>query len=283
MALMGKADLHTHTNASDGLHSPSEVVRKAKAAGLSAVAITDHDTVSGVAEALEESRLTGMTVVPGVELSTSWDGIDIHVLAYYTNNEDELWLERLASIAGAREKRNELILDKLQRLGFSITMDDVRSAAAGKGKGGSIGRPHFAEVLIRKGVVSSMNEAFERFLGSGAAAYAQVPRVHPLEALEWIREAEGVSVIAHPGLYGRDDLVEELIKGGVMGLETIHSDHDETSERRYGMLAERFGIIATGGSDFHGERGGQSYHGAIGSKFADVSVVEKLRLAARGR
>jgi 3',5'-nucleoside bisphosphate phosphatase len=280
---MGKADLHTHTTASDGLHSPSEVVRKAKLAGLSAVAITDHDTVSGIAEANEEGRQIGITVVPGVELSTAADGVDIHVLAYYTNNEDELWLKRLAGIAGAREQRNSMILDKLQKLGFGITMEDVRAAAAGNGKGGSIGRPHFAEALIRKGVVSSMNEAFERFLGSGADAYAQVPRVHPLEALDWIREAGGISVIAHPGLYGRDDLVEELVNGGAMGIETIHSDHDETEERRYGMLAERFGLIATGGSDFHGERVGKSYHGAIGSKYTDASIVDKLRLAANRR
>lgn len=282
MAVTGKADLHAHTTASDGLHSPSEVVRKAKEAGLTAVAITDHDTVSGAVEAQEEGERIGIAVVPGVELSTVWDGVDIHVLAYYTNNKDELWLERLASIAGAREKRNELILDKLQRLGFGITMDDVRSAAAGKGKGGTIGRPHFAEALIRKGVVSSINEAFERFLGSSAAAYVQVPRVHPLDALAWIREAGGVSVIAHPGLYGRDDLVEELIRGGAMGIETVHSDHGEAEEQRYGELAKRHGLIATAGSDFHGEREGHSYHGAIGSKHADMSVVEQLRNAARG-
>lgn len=283
MAVTDRADLHTHTTASDGLHSPADVVQKAKQAGLAAVAITDHDTISGVAEALKEGERIGITVIPGVELSTVADGIDIHVLAYFTNNSDELWLERLAGISGARVKRNEMILDKLQRLGIGITMDDVESAAADKGKGGSIGRPHFAEALIRKGVVSNMNEAFERYLGSGAAAYAQVPRVHPLDALEWIREAGGVSVIAHPGLYGRDDLVEELIRGGAMGIETIHSDHGEAEEQRYGMLAERFGLIATGGSDFHGERGGESYHGAIGSKYADLSIVEKLRLAAGGR
>ncbi|RIX49941.1 PHP domain-containing protein [Paenibacillus nanensis] len=279
----GRVDLHTHSTASDGLHAPAEVVQKAKQAGLAAVALTDHDTVSGVAEAMDEGDRIGIIVVPGVELSTVADGIDIHVLAYYTDNQDELWLERLAGIAGARERRNELILDKLQRLGIGISMEDVRSAAAGKGKGGSIGRPHFAEALIRKGVVSSMNEAFERFLGAGAAAYVRVPRVHPLEAIEWIREAGGVSVIAHPGLYGRDELVEELVRGGATGIETIHSDHGEDEERRYGLLAQRFGLIETGGSDFHGERGGETFHGAVGSKYADLSVVDQLRQAARGR
>lgn len=281
MVITGKADLHAHTTSSDGLHSPAEVVRRAREAGLSAVAITDHDTVVGVAEALAEGERIGLTVVPGVELSTVADGGDIHVLAYYTNNEDPLWLERLAGIGGTRERRNELMVARLRNLGIPITLDDVRNAAAGRGKEGSIGRPHFAEALIRLGIVGTMNEAFDRFLGSGGAAYVQVPKVHPLEALTWIREAGGASVIAHPGLYGRDALVKELVRSGADGIETIHSDHGEDEEKRYGELAARYGIIATGGSDFHGEREGRSYHGALGSKYVAASVAEQLRAAAR--
>ncbi|MCR2804905.1 PHP domain-containing protein [Paenibacillus soyae] len=280
MVMTGRADLHAHTTSSDGLHSPAEVVRRAREAGLAAVAITDHDTVSGVAEALEEGERAGLTVVPGVELSTIAEGSDIHVLAYYTNNEDPLWLERLGSIAGARERRNGLMVAKLRELGIPIALEDVRDAAAGRGKEGSIGRPHFAEALIRLGIVGSMNEAFDRFLGSGGAAYVQVPKVHPLEALTWIREAGGASVIAHPGLYDRDELVEELIRSGADGIEVFHSDHGEAEERQYGGLAERYGIIATGGSDFHGEREGRSYHGALGSKYVSVSVVDQLRAAS---
>ncbi|MEK3884424.1 PHP domain-containing protein [Paenibacillus sp. PL2-23] len=282
MVIARRADLHTHTTASDGRHTPAEVVRRAKAAGLAAVAITDHDTVAGVPEALLEGARICITVVPGVELSTVADGCDIHVLAYYTDNNDPVWLERLASVGGTRESRNELLLAKLQGLGIPITFDDVRSAAASRGKEGSIGRPHFAEALIRLGVVSNMNEAFDRLLGSGGAAYVQVPKVHPLEALTWIREAGGASVIAHPGLYSRDALVEELLGSGADGLEIFHSDHGEAEERRYGELADRYGVLATGGSDFHGERGGIAFHGELGMCSVDMTVAERLKAVAAG-
>ncbi|WP_424765872.1 PHP domain-containing protein [Paenibacillus sp. sgz302251] len=280
----GKADLHTHTSASDGMQSPAENVRLAKAAGLSAVAITDHDTVSGVAEAMLEGERIGIQVVPGVEVSTVAEGIDIHILGYYTNNEDGQWLSRLADLRGTRERRNEMIVDKLRDLGITIAMEDVVAAAHGSDTSHSlpaaevsIGRPHIAEVLVRKGVVASMQEAFDRYLASDAAAYVNPPRVHPYEAMEWIKEAGGTSIIAHPGLYGNDSLVEELVRHGAKGIEVFHSDHGPEEEKRYAELARQYKLIVTGGSDFHGVRHGQIFHGAVGSRSVDVHVLQQLR------
>ncbi|OMF37532.1 phosphatase [Paenibacillus sp. FSL H8-0548] len=289
MALVhGLVDLHTHTTASDGMQSPAENVRLAKAAGLAAIAITDHDTVAGVAEAMLEGERLGIQVVPGVEVSTVANGTDIHILGYYTQNDDEKWLERLASLRGTRDERNEMMVARLRELGLSITMDEVRAAAHGaaskeslQSAAVSVGRPHIAAVLLQKQFVSSMKEAFDRYLAAGAAAYVNPPRLHPFEAVEWIREAGGVSVIAHPGLYNNDSLVEEIIRYGVQGIEVFHSDHDLEDERRYLELAESFQLIATGGSDFHGSRQGIVFHGEVGSRTVDVNVLQLLD-SARG-
>lgn len=310
----GRADLHTHTTASDGVCSPSEVVRLAKAAGLSAVAVTDHDTTAGLKEAVEAGLRLGIRVVPGAELSTAAEGIDIHILAYFADPNNDLWQERLASLRDVRDRRNALILEKLSSLGIRLTIEEVRAAAqspaeaaaaetpqspsdaaaaetppgraAGPAAAGSrsVGRPHIAEALRRKGIVASVGEAFDRFLASGAPAFVSLERAHPAEVIGWIREAGGVSVIAHPGLYGRDSLVEELLRQGACGIEAFHSDHDEADERKYAAMAHRFGVAATGGSDFHGERGGAGYHGSVGARTVPMAVVDRLyRLSAAGR
>ncbi|MDQ6420843.1 PHP domain-containing protein [Paenibacillus sp. LHD-117] len=286
LATDGRADLHAHTTASDGMYAPAEVVRKAFAAGLQAVAITDHDTVTGVEEALREGERIGMTVVPGVEISSYADGTDIHVLGYYTDNADGLWQQRLESLRGVRANRNTLIVHKLQSLGIPIEWEDVLAVASAKqteagGKGKSIGRPHIAEALIRQGVVTTMAEAFDKYLASGAAAYVELPRVHPAEAIGWIKDAGGVSVIAHPGLYGKDGLVEELIRSGADGIEVYHPDHGFAEEERYNEIARRHGIVATGGSDYHGERQGVGYHGELGSRTVPASAVLDLMRSRR--
>lgn len=283
-----RSDLHNHTTASDGMFAPAEVVRKAYSASLSAIAITDHDTVAGVKEALEEGERLGMTVVPGIEISTYAEGTDVHVLGYYTDNDNKLWLERLEGQRNTRGKRNELIVAKLQSLGIALTWADVEAAAAtrreeaGK-KGRSIGRPHIAEALIKLGVVETTGEAFDRYLASGAAAYVEVPKAHPLEAIEWIKDAGGVAVIAHPGLYGKDELVEELIRAGADGIEVYHPDHGEADAERYNAIARRYGILTTGGSDYHGERQGVSFHGAIGSHCAPRGAAAALKALAAQR
>ncbi|CAM4285839.1 hypothetical protein FHS16_002281 [Paenibacillus endophyticus] len=280
----GLADLHTHTTASDGMHAPASNVRLAKEAGLAAIAITDHDTVAGVEEAVAEGERLGITVVPGVEVSTVAAGVDIHILGYYTNNEDQSWLSRLASLRGLRDRRNVMIVDRLRELGIAVTMEDVITAAHGdrtrselQSAAVSIGRPHIAAALIAKGAVSNMREAFDRYLAAGAAAYVNLPRLQPFEAIDWIREAGGTSVIAHPVLYGNDALVEEIIQYGAQGIEVYHSDHGPQDERRYAELADRYQLIVTGGSDFHGSREGIIFHGAVGSRTVSADVLRQLQ------
>ncbi|WP_168121960.1 PHP domain-containing protein [Paenibacillus sp. HB172176] len=288
----GRADLHCHTTASDGMFAPATVVRMAKEAGLSAIAITDHDTTSGVEEAIEEGGRSGLAVIPGVELSTIADGADIHILGYGMNIADKLWQERLSLQRLARDRRNVQILQRLNALGIAITMAEVdevsRSGRTSVVHGAdaklkSTGRPHIAEVLVRKGIVPSMKEAFDRYLAAGAAAYVLQERIHPEEALGWIRDAGGVAVMAHPGLYGNDELVERLLRLGFDGIEASHSDHSMEDERRYGDLARKYNLIATGGSDFHGIREGVSFHGDLGARGVSAAIVPQLlQLRERG-
>lgn len=274
----GQADLHAHTTASDGTRRPADVVALAKERGLGAVAITDHDTVDGIAEALEAGEQLGVIVVPGVEISTVAEGRDIHMLGYYIDWKSEEWRAKLRTLVTVRDRRNDMIVEKLCELGCFITMDEVIAEARAQGKdGGSIGRPHIAAVLLAKGYVSSMQEAFDRYLGSDGAAYLNPPRLHPFEAIAWIKEAGGTCVIAHPGLYGNDALVEEIIRAGAQGIEVYHSDHSEADEARYLELAERYGLIVTGGSDYHGERQDVVFHGELGSMSVEVGVLEQLK------
>ncbi|MBB6671151.1 PHP domain-containing protein [Cohnella nanjingensis] len=276
---MNQVDLHTHTTASDGLHRPADNVRMAREAGLAGIAITDHDTVAGIPEAREAGERLGVAVVPGVEISTASGGRDIHVLGYYVDERDETFLERLASLRGVRERRNEAIVARVNALGIPLTMDQVMEAAGeGRGEDETIGRPHIAEALVRAGAVSNVQEAFDRLLAEGRPAYVLPPRIAPEQAIAWIHEAGGTAIIAHPGLYGQDALVASLLeRGGADGLEAYHSDHDEADAARYRAMAEARGKLVTGGSDFHGARKGKIYHGSIGNRSVDASVLEALK------
>lgn len=280
MALIGIADLHTHTTASDGTGTPAGNVRLAHAAGLAAIAITDHDTTAGIREAVEEGAKLRIAVIPGVEISTIAEGRDIHMLGYFIDWQDERLLERLRSLRDVRGTRNEMIVAKLCELGMTVTMNEVIREAGKAGKpDASVGRPHIAQVLLNKGYVSSMAEAFDKYLGSEGAAYINPPRITPYDAVTWIHEAGGAAVVAHPGLYDRDELVESIVRFGADGIEAYHSDHKPADEARYAAMAERLGVIATGGSDYHGERNGIVFHGPIGGRTAPAGTVDKLDAA----
>lgn len=272
------ADLHTHTKISDGTESPADNVRTAKAAGLAAVAITDHDTVAGIPEAEEEGRRLGVIVVPGVEISTLARDQDIHILGYYFRRDDPVFLERLEELRKVRDTRNDLMIARLRELGLEITMEEVlNNRKPGTQAEETVGRPHIAEVLIRKGYVSSLSEAFEKYIGRDGAAYVNPPRISPQEGIRWIHEAGGKAVLAHPGLYRDDALVEELAQNGLDGLEAYHSDHRPEDADRYRAIAERYGLIITAGSDFHGKRNGKVFHAPLGSQKIDISVLQLLQ------
>jgi len=282
MDTMRYVDLHSHTTASDGVHAPSESVKLAAQVGLSALAITDHDTVAGIEEAMEAGKKLGIEIVPGVEVSTVANGQDIHILGYYIDYRDKLFLQRLKQLRDTRDRRNEMMIEKLQQLGLDVTLAEVIEHA-GKAdpskdqeKGETIGRPHIAAVLLAKGYVSSVSEAFDKYLGRDGKAYVNPPRITPFQAVDWIREAGGTPVIAHPGLYHDDELVEQIIKYGVDGIEAYHSDHTAEDESRYAAMAARHGLIATAGSDFHGERGGELFHAYIGDRKTGIDILKQL-------
>jgi predicted metal-dependent phosphoesterase TrpH len=278
MTIITYVDLHTHTTASDGVCTPSENVRLAHKAGLVGIAITDHDTVSGLDEARLEGEQVGVEVVPGVEISTVDRGIDVHILGYYMNDKDALFNERLSQLRDTRNIRNNLILDRLNELGIRITMKEVVDhLVEQKSVDQTLGRPHIADVLVARGVVKTVAEAFELYLGVGGAAYVNPPRIVPSEAISWIREAGGKAVLAHPGLYNNEELVEAIIRDGIDGIEAFHSDHNEEQQRYYNDLGNRYGLIVTAGSDFHGTKDGVTFHGAIGSKCVDASILYLLK------
>ena len=213
---VNRADLHTHTTASDGVQKPSENVRLAKEAGLAAIAITDHDTIDGIAEAMEAGTKYGITVVPGVEISTVANGKDIHILGYYTNWQDERWRKKLLSLLDTREHRNLMIIERLQGLGIPITMEEVIAEARQQGKdGGTIGRPHIAAVLIAKATVSNMQEAFDQYLSNDGAAYANPPGFTHLKRSNGFAKQVGQALSLTQVYMTMMRLVEAIIQNGV--------------------------------------------------------------------
>ncbi|WP_166238137.1 PHP domain-containing protein [Paenibacillus turpanensis] len=282
---MNNADMHMHTTASDGLHRPSEVVRMAKEAGLDLIAITDHDTVAGVKEAQEEGERIGVRVVPGVEISTADEGCDVHVLGYWMDVENETLLLRLAELRRVRDSRNEEILAKLTQLGMSLTMEEVVASIGRELKQDeTVGRPHIASALLQKGYVATIQEAFDRYLASGKPAFVLPQRISPEEAARWIREAGGSAVIAHPGIYGRDAMVERLLETKQFdGLEVFHSDHSPEQEAVYEALALSNGLVLTAGSDFHGARNGALHRSYIGARRTSAETAQKLLSLAEAR
>ncbi|WP_206425307.1 PHP domain-containing protein [Staphylospora marina] len=261
---MRMTDCHAHTTASDGLHSPTEVVRIARDAGLYAVAVTDHDSVDGVEEALEAGKRWGMEVIPGVEISTLWQGREIHMLGLFIDHKDPGLLEKLEELRDVRRRRNLMMIDKLNELGIDLTLEEVEAKKRGKADL-NVGRPHIAEVLMEKGIVRSMEEAFDKYLGKNGLAYVTPDRISPVEAIRLIHRSKGAAVIAHPGLYGMDEILPWLVENGLDGIEVNHPDHTEEDKARYLRLAEQWNLAVTAGSDFHGERNGSMYHAPLGT------------------
>jgi 3',5'-nucleoside bisphosphate phosphatase len=277
---MGNIDLHLHTTASDGAMSPSEMVRYAKSKGLQAIAITDHDTIEGLGEGLAEGARTGLEVIPGIEISAEHSPGSMHLLAYFFDIHHPLLNERLAYLQQARAERNPKIIENLNRLGVRITYEEVVKASGG----GQVGRPHFAQVLEEKGYVRSFQEAFERYLRKGAPAYVDKFRFTPKEALHFVKEANGVAVLAHPntlGMNGHSELealVLRLVEFGLAGIEVYYPEHSPPEVAQYKLLAERHGLVMTGGTDYHGlEKNGLDIGVGRGEMRVSYSVVENLK------
>lgn len=283
-------DLHVHTTASDGALSPAEIVDAARQSHLAAVAITDHDTVAGIAEARRAAQRTGddLEVIPGVELSVDASGSTLHVLGYDVDPDDAALTETLTRLRGGRDERNPRIIERLAELGLPIRYEDVLARAAGE----TVGRPHIARVLVDAGHARSVDEAFDRYLARGAPAYVERWRIGPEQAIELIHRAGGSAVVAHPAQVQRPPIeVRAIIQGladaGLDGIEVWHPDHAATDVGTYRLLAEQLGLVATGGTDFHGHMRRQSVRLGVGRGQMRIpySVVIALRRrrAARRR
>ncbi|HEX8523689.1 MAG TPA: PHP domain-containing protein [Tepidisphaeraceae bacterium] len=248
-------DLHCHSTASDGTLAPRDVVRLSRESNLSGLALTDHDTIAGVEEAEGAARELGITFLPGIEISCAFPTPGtLHMLGYGVDPQSAVLREMMRQLIEARDNRNPRIIAKLNQMGVAITMDEVEREAGGT----VIGRPHVAAVLVRKGYVSSIKNAFDKYLGQGAPAFFDKERLEPRRALELIAQSGGLAVLAHPiQLRASNDaelerVVKDLVDLGLAGIETIHSDHDAAHIEKYARLADRFGLLQTGGSDFHG-------------------------------
>jgi predicted metal-dependent phosphoesterase TrpH len=243
-----RIDLHVHTNASDGLLAPAELVRKAREAGLSALGIADHDTVNGIGEAFDAAAIEGIMLVPGVEINAYHGDFEYHILGYFIDHRDARLAVALAELRAARVRRMQVIVSRLGELGMEVSPEEILAVSGDA----SVGRPHIARVMVSKGHVSSIREAFDRFIGEGKPAYAPRSKLTPAEAIALIKAAGGLTVLAHPGLWGGDELIPQLAAWGIVGLEVYTPDHTGEQIGRYRRFAKELGLIATGGSDFHG-------------------------------
>ncbi len=282
---MGYVDLHLHTTASDGIKTPSEMVRYAKSKGLQAISITDHDTIEGLEEGLAEGDKIGFEVIPGIEISAEHSPGSMHLLGYFIDIYAPTLKEKLKYLQKARGERNPRMVEKLNQLGIDITYDEVLKASGG----GQVGRPHFAQVLIEKKYVRNFQEAFDRYLKKGAPAYVDKFRFTPAEAIHFIREASGVAVLGHPNTLGLngygelDELILRLMKEGLKGIEVYYPEHSSLEIAQYKGMAEKYGLVMTGGTDYHGiEKESLDVGVGRGDMRLPYSIVEALK-AVRNR
>jgi predicted metal-dependent phosphoesterase TrpH len=252
---MSRIDLHAHTIHSDGTLTPTQLVRLAKEVGLSLLAVTDHDTTSGLEEATAEGLRLGVEILPGCEISTRIPQGNVHVLGLGFEPGDAGFQRFLAHVREARDRRNDRLFENLAKLGLPLTREEVQAFAHGR----IIARPHFGRALVARGYVPDLRAAFQQYLKDGGPAYVEVEAPHPKEAVHAIRAGGGVAVIAHPGqihLTTREDydlFLRGLSAEGLGGIEIWHPSHDVTQRAMFLELAHAHGLVPSGGSDFHGE------------------------------
>ena len=277
----GAVDLHSHTTASDGALPPRELVRLAVRQGVRVLAITDHDSTDGLAEALDEAaKHEHLQIVPGLEINCdvpagpAGGAAEVHVLGYCVDWEADWFQDFLRAQREERRHRIYRIIERLAELGMPVDPDEVFAIV----KEGSAGRPHVAQVMVKRGYVKSVREAFDKYLRAGGPANVPRKRLTPAEAVRIVRRARGVPVLAHPGLADRDDLIPELVSAGLMGIETYYPEHSASQTAAYRALCTKLGLVATGGSDYHGSQIGQAHK--PGTPSIPLGVWEELKARA---
>ena len=267
-----RVDLHCHSTASDGEYPPADVARLAQAAGLAAIALTDHDTTGGVPEATRAGEALGVRVVSGCEFSVKAPWGELHLLAYFLPPGHARLEEFLTGTRAARHRRAEQIVERLRRLGVVIELADVVRVA----DGGALGRPHVARVLVQRGVSVDMNDAFGRYLGRGRPAYVEKPLPTLQQVAELVHAVGGLAVAAHLGDHGTEGQIRQFQEQGLDGLEVRHPSHYPGTERRLTKIAERLGMAISGGSDWHGDKELGDSHAPLGGLDIPMEWLEKL-------
>ncbi len=275
---MGKADLHIHSSASDGQLEPAELLRKVKSKNISTVSITDHDTIKGYLEARKIALELDIELIPGVEITTIWNEREVHLLAYNFRDDDEEFLLLLNRHKTARRRRMHSIVEMLKKKGVDIDYDEIRAES----KSGNIGRPHAANVLIKKGYVASVPEAFIRYLSAEKIETIKTNYAGIDEVVAATKNAGGILSLAHPGpLYSDDDL-NQLLSFGLDGIECIHPSHSFSVQKKFTNLARTRNLLITGGSDYHGT-GKSEYDPFLGIVTVSLRHTEALKRTSLNR
>lgn len=270
------ADLHLHTTASDGLETPFKIVEMAKKMGFKCISITDHDTVDGLSEAQKAAEQLGIELIPGIELSTLFEGKEVHILGYCIDPNNQMLKDLLSKFIESRKKRARKIVEKLNELGVDVSMSRVEEIA----KGEFVGRPHIARAMMEKGYVSSLSEAFTKdYLGNGGRAYVERYKLYTHEAINFIKQIGAVAVLAHPGIDtvgGRltHYEIEQIIEMGIEGIEVFYPEHDAAQTRFYKNLAQTHNLVITGGSDYHGDKETDLKVGSIKLPYKHVEALK---------
>jgi predicted metal-dependent phosphoesterase TrpH len=272
--MAGPVDLHSHTTASDGTLAPRELVREAARRGVRVLAVTDHDSTEGLAEALDEAaRCRPLEIVPGIEINCDVDGGEVHILGYYIDYEAPWFQDFCRAQRAERRARVHRMADRLAELGMPIDPEEVFVLV----QEGSAGRPHVAQVMVNRGYVKTVREAFDRFLGAGKPGNVPRARLTPEDAVRLIRKAGGVPVFAHPGLANRDAMIPGLVEAGLMGIECFYLEHSAAQAGGYVETCKQYGLVATGGSDFHGPKVRAAQ---LGTPSVPLAVWEALKAKA---
>lgn len=272
-------DLHTHSTASDGLYSPTELLHRAKDAGLRVLALTDHDNTNGVEEAAQVAKTLNIEFIPGIEINTDGSGSEVHMLGYFPEYHRPAFQAILQVLRDAREHRGQRMVERLNEQGIHITWERVRQIAQG-----SVGRPHIAQALLEAGYVQSLSEAFDNFICSRCPAFVPRYKLTAADAIHLIASANGLPVMAHPAELLKSgklrDWLPELRQAGMVGLETYYGQYTPETEHELHALAEQYNLIPTGGSDFHGPG---IHHTPLGGRHVPHEAVDRLKAAATAR
>ncbi len=267
------ADLHLHTNFSDGTFTPEELVLYAQKAGLACIAVTDHDSVEACERVGTACAAVKMEFIPGTELTAEHDDTELHVLGYFLDTHNEKLLSEIAKFQVVRQSRIHEMVARINELGTPLKAESVFALANCK----SPGRPHVARAMVKAGFVKSLDEAFERFLKKGRPAWVPKSKISALEAIELVHQAGGLAVMAHPGLNRTDDIIPELVTAGLDGIECFHTKHSTAMSERYLEIADKYNLLVTGGSDCHGFSKGKPLIGTVKLPYDHIDKMKERR------